>query len=283
MKRNSVLLVGCGDLGIRTGELLSARGWQVHALRRHPENLPAAFAPYRGDYTCPGDLDVAAELAPDFILATFTPAGRTPEGYRRGFAEAAANLLRGLGGHRPRLLVMASSTRVYAESSGGWVDESSPLDRDEPEANAIIEAEKLFLESPLPACIVRFGGIYGLPGGPLINRVRGGEICPPSPVRYSNRIHRDDAAGFLVHLFCTAAEGIPLAPIYTAVDDLPAPRHEVESWLARELGATAPLRETAAVGRAHRRCRNALLHASGYRLIHPDYRSGYRALIAGEC
>ncbi|MEZ5503010.1 MAG: hypothetical protein R3E50_10245 [Halioglobus sp.] len=203
--------------------------------------------------------------------------------------KAMGNLLAGLGEHRPRHIFMASSTRVFAEAQGGWVDEASALTADDPFALAIIAAEQQLLASAYDASIVRFAGIYGIPGGRLLSRIRRGELCPPEPVSYTNRIHREDCAGFLAHLLLAAAADKVLLPVYIGVDDRPAPRYEVETWLAREMGLAdqvagqpAPDEEPTRHNSAgHKRCRNLALHDSGYQLIYPDYKSGYRALLAG--
>jgi hypothetical protein len=113
-------------------------------------------------------------------------------------------------------------------------------------------------------------------------------LCPPLPVSYTNRIHRDDCAGFLAHLLLLAEAGAALETVYIGVDDQPAPRYEVESWLAARMGL--PERESTEPGSGdeptrhnsagHKRCSNRALRDSGYRLLHPDYRSGYADLLA---
>lgn len=288
MKSSSVLIVGCGDLGLRTGALLLPQGWSVAGVRRNTAKLPAAFAGHAANYTQPGSLDFIAELQPDFILATFNPADRSIAGYKAGFETAIKHLLSGLGQHRPRHIFMASSTRVFAESQGSWVDEGSALAVDDPWALAIIAAERQLLDSGHNASIVRFAGIYGIPGGRLLSRVRRGELCPPEPVSFTNRIHRDDCAGFLAHLLQRVNAGEVIEPVYIGVDNEPAPRYEVESWLAGELGVAEPVEGLPeSVGEptrhniaGHKRCRNSALRNSGYELIYPTYKSGYSALLA---
>lgn len=289
MKTSSALIVGCGDVGIRAGSLLLAHGWSVTGVRRNTARLPAAFAGHAANYTQSGSLDFMAQLQPDFVLATFNPADRSTTGYRAGFRTAMANLLSGLGSHRPRHILMASSTRVFAETQGGWVDENSALTTGDPWAQEIIAAERLLLDSGLPASVVRFAGIYGIPGGRLLSRIRRGELCPPEPVSYTNRIHRDDCAGFLAHLLQLAEAGKTLQPVYIGVDDLPAPRYEVETWLAREMGlddliAAQPalVEDPTRHNAGHKRCHNKALRESGYRLIYPDYQSGYGALLGSS-
>ncbi|MDX1735457.1 MAG: hypothetical protein R3228_13875 [Halioglobus sp.] len=289
MKSGTVLIVGCGDIGTRVGETLVGQGCRVVAVRRATDLLPAAFEAVAADYTEPGSLDFAADLQPDYVLAIFNPAGRSEAGYRRGFSGAMDNLLRGLDGHRPRHVLMSSSTRVFAERGGGWVDENSALTTDDAPALAIIDAEQALLRSGLPASVVRFAGIYGATGGRLLARIRRGELYPPEPLRYTNRIHRQDCSGFLLHLLGLARRGDTPAPVYIGVDNLPAPRHEVDAWLAAQLGvepATAPAAGDAVEGArgpaGHRRCRNNALRESGYALRYPDYRAGYAALLESE-
>lgn len=282
MKSNSVLFVGCGELGARAGRLLQRQGWQVGGVRRNISKLPAGFTGHGADYAVAGGLNFVEALQPDFVVTTFNPTERSVEGYVAGFLTATANLLSGLGGHKPRCILAASSTRVFAEQQGGWVDESSPLSTDDPRAQPMIEAERLLQASSIAASVVRFGGIYGAPGGRLLSRIARGELCPPAPAQYGNRMHRDDCAGFLAHLLCLSAAGKVLAPLYIGVDDQPVPRYEVESWLAREIGVEPQRLHVAPAVQAsggHKRCRNRALHDSGYELLYPDYRSGYRAVL----
>ncbi len=291
MKSNSILFVGCGDLACRAGSQLLDRGWQVSGLRRDTSRLPAGFRGFAGDYAVPGDLEFIAALQPDFIVATCNPSDRTVDGYRQGFTGAAKNLVAGLGRHRPRRILWVSSTRVYAEREGGWVDEASALAGDDPRAEAIIAAEKLLLDAFDMATVIRFAGIYGYPEGRLLERIRRGELCPRQPTRYSNRIHRDDCAGFICHLLGRGESGAVLAPIYNGVDDLPAAQYDVEAWLAAAMGVQlAPAQDAAkplegapeSFVSGHKRCSNHLLHASGYQLVYPDYRRGYGAVLAAR-
>ena len=285
MKNSSVLIVGCGDLGCRIGTSLAKRGCSVTGVRRNTQKLPVGITGRAADYTQLGSLEFAEQLQPDFVLAIFNPADRSVSGYKAGFRTAMSNLLSGLGQHRPKHILMTSSTRVFAEAEGGWVDEASNLTTTDEWALEIIAAERLLLDSGHSASIVRLAGVYGIPGGRLLSRIRRGELCPPQPVSYTNRIHRVDCAGFLVHLLELSDAGNTLESVYIGVDDLPAPRYEVETWLAGEMGlawdsdpvsSNEPTRHNTS---GHKRCRNAALRASGYKLRYPDYKSGYTDLI----
>jgi nucleoside-diphosphate-sugar epimerase len=96
---------------------------------------------------------------------------------------------------------------------------------------------------------------------------------------YTNRIHRDDAAGALAHL----AARPDAAPCYVGVDCEPATEADVLAWLAARLRVApsdaAPPPARARRARGSKRCRNALLLAAGYRFRYPTYREGYAALL----
>jgi nucleoside-diphosphate-sugar epimerase len=282
MKGVTVLFLGCGDLGIRAGRSLLGIGARVIGVRRSAGRLPVAFETVTADYTQPGSLAVLETLAPDYVVTAFKPSGRDEAGYRLGFLDAANNLVEGLGAHRPRRVLFVSSTRVFAEKAGGWVDEDSPLTTDDLPACRIIDAERALSAAGLAVTSVRCSGIYGDSHGRLLSRIATGQLCPAEPVSYSNRIHRDDAGDFLAHLVRRDDAGDALAPSYIASDDCPVPQHEVELWLAGEMGIDpASLRfDARRMVSGHKRCRNARLHASGYTLSYPDYRVGYGSVLA---
>lgn len=283
MKPNSLLIVGCGDLGARTGELLRSSGFDLGGVCRNTSRLPAGFTAYAADYCEMGSLAFLEEAAPDYLLLTLKPTEFSAQGYQRGFPQAMANVLSGLGAHQPKAIFMVSSTRVFAERDGGWVDEESPLAQEGYAAKAIIEAEEMLQNSGHSSCIVRFAGIYGDPEGRLITRLGRGEVCAQTPLKYSNRIHRDDCAGFIVHLL--ALGHADRQSIYIGVDSQPVPGHEVEQWLARKINPDAVLTEVDSVGMrslGHKRCSNRRMLESGYTMQYDGYQAGYGAVVAAR-
>lgn len=284
MKGKTVLFVGCGDLGMRAGQWLVEQNAKVAAVRRNPTHLPPGFQGYAADYTREGDLDFIADLKPDYVVTSFTPSQRNTLGYEQGFINSTQLLLRALQGSPVRQLVFVSSTRVYAEREGGWVDENSPLTQDDPGGEAIVRAESLLDAASFPCVRLRFGGIYGNPQGRLLQRISTGELCTQTPVSYSNRIHRIDAARVLVHCLQRAEAGAELARCYNGVDNLPAPQYEVEHWLAMQMGlAQESLRFTAKrMNAGHKRCRNTSLLSTGFEFKFADYRAGYAQVLANR-
>ena len=285
-----ILIAGCGDVGAALGQNLRAAGHEVWGLKRRPADLPAAIQPLVADLTDPGSLSrLPPEL--DYIVYSAAAAGFSEAQYRAAYSDGPRNLLAALRatGQQPQRLLFASSTSVYGQQQGEWVDEASPAVADGFSGRCIRAGEQALWDSPWPSVAVRFGGIYGPGRTRLIDSVREGTATRPTgaPV-YTNRIHRDDCARALQHLL----ELPDAEPLYVAVDDDPAPLDEVLSWLARQLGVPEPPlasqsplkpgageRDSAMRLRASKRCRNARLRASGFEFRYPSYREGYAALL----
>ena len=177
-----------------------------------------------------------------------------------------------------------STTGAYGDRQGAWVDEDSPTEPTHFSGVRMLEAERLVAAAG--GVSLRLGGIYGPGRTRLIDAVRAGRASiRPGPPHWTNRIHRDDAAGALRHLIERSLAGAALAPVYVGVDDEPADEAEVLRWLAARLGLPEPPVAPSAArppGRprgGNKRCRNARLRASGYAFAYPTFREGYGALI----
>ena len=275
-----VLIAGCGDVGTALGLMLCKAGCDVFGARRSARRLPAPLRPLSVDVTDRGAIERTIPAVDVVVYAV--AAGRRDEGaYRRAYVDGVSALLDVLEqrAEPPRRAFFVSSTSVYGERDGAWVDETAPLRPRGFAGESLVAGEQRMLESPIPATVVRFAGIYGPGRGWLIERARAGASCAGDPPRYTSRIHRDDCAGALAHLItCERVDDV-----YIGVDDAPVEECEVMEWLAARLGAPAPRRAVAGAAQGSgKRCSNARLRASGYRLRYPTYREGYAAVLAGE-
>lgn len=286
-----ILIAGCGDVGAALGRCLHADGHEVWGLKRHPADLPPEIRPLAADLTDPATL---AALPPtlDCVVYCAAAAGFSEAQYQAAYVAGVRNLLDALrqAGQQPKRLLFASSTSVYAQHQGEWVDEDSPAEADGFSGRCIRAGEQLMWDSGWPAIVVRFGGIYGPGRTRLIDSVRDGTAtCPADPPVYTNRIHRDDCARTLNHLLRLSDP----ERLYLAADNDPAPLDEVLRWLAVQLGAPEPprtlrpplkpgaetRRDPAARMRASKRCDNTRLRASGFEFLYSSYRDGYTALL----
>ena len=272
-----VLILGCGDIGTRVGLTLVDSGWRVAAARRQPECLPECFEPFEIDLTDPKRFEVFTALQPDYVVVTPTPQTYDSEGYRAGFLGVASTLAGQPWLTRCRRVIWISSTRVYRESDGNWIDEYSPLNVDEPQASAMIDAEAA-IRRAATATIIRPAGVYGDPEGMLMRRVLSG-VGGATDGQYGNRIHREDLARLIAHCLLRDASGHAVPPTLIAADYDTTPTHEIESWLALQLGVSLERAETSQRQAVNRRCQSALLRQIGFSLIYPTWREGYNAAL----
>jgi nucleoside-diphosphate-sugar epimerase len=277
-----ILLAGCGYVGAELARRLGREGHEVFALRRS-EAVPIDGVTWiRADLT---DVDALRALPARIELVCYSASagGGDDRAYRSAYVDGLRYLLAALDGHPVRRLLYTSSTGVYAQSNGEWVDEHSPAEPTHFSGKRLLEGEHLARQWRFPATVVRFAGIYGPGRTRLVESVRRREaVIPAGGPIYSNRIHRDDCAGVIHHLFfLSAAE-----PLYVASDEEPTDAATLYRWLAAKLGVEAPRVEPVPdaghrYGRSsNKRVRNARLLASGYRFRYPTYRDGYEALIA---
>ncbi|MFC0248178.1 NAD-dependent epimerase/dehydratase family protein [Citricoccus parietis] len=276
------LLVGCGALGTRLGERLTADGGEVFALRRTTAGLPAAFTALPVDLQAP----VRTVLpAVDAMVITLPPGGPVtgPAGGPAGGSASAGQpahddgylaSLRNLAAALPQVpprVVLVSSTRVLGGHTHGRplteLDAPAPVG---PRATTLLEGERLATEL-FDAVILRPAGIYG-PGREMLLR----KTLEGDPIQYArrtNRIHEDDLVRTL-HALLTSAEP---PRVLHAVDQAPAPLGEVITYVAHRLGVPPPptLEPAEASGTVLDGAR--LLDFLGS-LEHPTFQSGYGQL-----
>lgn len=198
---------------------------------------------------------------------------------------AAASRLRWVG--------YLSTTGVYGDTGGAWVDESSPLNPSSERSARRVEAERrwraLGERSGIPVHVFRLPGIYG-PGRSSIDALRAGRARRiDKPGQVFSRVHVADIARSLRASMARPNAGA----VYNVCDDEPAPSSEVVAFAADLLGVEppplVPLAEAglSPMGRSfyadNRRVRNDRIKRElGVALLYPTYREGLRACLAAE-
>lgn len=283
------LIVGCGFVGTALGRRLLDDGWDVWGVKRDPSELPPGITPVSADVSDARTLTGSILVEPHVVVYAVSADERTEDAYRLAYVDGLRTVMSVLleGGHLPDRLLYVSSTAVYGDHGGAWVDETTETEPGSFRGRVLLEGEALAASgggAGVPGASVRLGGIYGPGRTSLIGKVRRGEaLCPPDGPYYTNRIHRDDAAGILAHL---SESGLTrLHDAYLGVDRDPAAYCDVLRWIADQVGAPPP--GTGDDGsldrrkRANKRCRSDRIVESGYEFLYPSFRDGYGALLSG--
>ncbi|WP_460155289.1 SDR family oxidoreductase [Pseudomonas sp. S2_H10] len=285
MSAPTVLIAGCGDVGGRLATQLLAAGWEVHGLRRDVSRLPAGVIGVAGDLfnkECPATWPIGAV---DYLVYCAAATDHDEAGYRAAYVQGLEHVLEWLGdyGQVPNRLLFVSSSSVYGQQEGEWVDESSPAVAAGYSGRVMLEAEQLALKSGIPASVVRLTGIYGPGREWLLTQVRRGYRVVVEPPLYANRIHADDAAGLMACLLEADRRGVALDDVYIGVDDEPAALADVVGWLREYLGVTEWADNDSVRRTGSKRCSNARAKALGWKPTYPSFREGYAAILEGRC
>lgn len=258
-----LLIFGLGYTGSALAAHLASGAWRIAAVTRDGRDASIAFA----------DRDrVGFEIAhATHIVSTVAPEEADPILAAYG-AELAAT--RGWLGY-------LSSTGVYGDTGGAWVDESAPVGSGRRTARAAADAAW----RALGARVFRLPGIYGPGRSPLDRVAHGAAVRVDVPGQVFSRVHRDDIVAGVVAAFDAPAGA------YNLADDLPAPQSDVLAYACALLGLPVPplipLAEAGLSPQArafyaeNRRVANGKAkRVLGWRPRFPDYRLGLRALSA---
>ena len=276
---NTLLSLGHGYCAQALARLLIPQGWHVIGTTRDPARARTFAADGVEPLSWPQPSLAPVLARATHVLQSMAPGPEGDPVLARHAADLAAAPLAWVG--------YLSTTGVYGDHQGGWVDETTPLTPATARGQARVEAEAGWQALGLPLHIFRLAGIYGPGRGPF-EKVRNGtarRIVKPGQV--FSRIHVDDIAQVLAASITRPDPGA----IYNVCDDDPAPPEDVLAHAARLLGLPPPPEEDwqgaemTPMARSFyaesKRVRNdRIKHDLGIRLIHPDYRAGLAALLA---
>ena len=275
-----ILIVGAGDIGGHLAGELAAAGHEVWGMRRSDKPIADGVQLLQADVADTETLQNLPENLDVMLYCVASPVF-SKEGYHDYYYRGLRHILRALKDHKLKHNFFVSSSSVYHQMDGEWVDETSPTKPTSFAGKEMLAAEEALLKDKTPGTVVRFTGIYGPGRTRMIEQARHGGHCDPEPPVWTNRIHRDDCVGVLKLLVEKALAGDKLHDIYLATDDEPATLFDVLEWMKDRIGDVEPDHDVPeATRRANRRCSNKRIHELGYQLRYRNYREGYDQLLA---
>lgn len=279
----TLLSLGHGFSAQALASLLVKDGWRVIGTTRKPEKLDQLKAAGVEPLLWPCDLtDVLSEAT-----HVMTSAGPDAEGdpilrlVGEDIAKAAPNL---------QWVGYLSTTGVYGDHDGGWVDEGSDLDPATVRGQRRVKAERAWLDMPgLPVHVFRLAGIYGPGRGPFAKLRRGVAQRVIKKNQVFSRIHVEDIAQVLKASIDAPNPG----RVYNVCDDDPQPPEVVIEYAAELLGMEPPPAvsfeeaDMSPMARSFysdsKRVRNDRIKDElGVKLLYPDFKSALHAMLAAE-
>ena len=276
-----VAIVGCGYVGLALGSALCKRGHHVTGTTTTPGRMDELGAhgitPVLLQHSETDRLRAILQDC-DAVFLTYSP-GRGQSTYRDVYVAGATNLLKSMRGAAVKRLIYTSSTGVYAQQDGQWVDEQSPARPQSENGLALIEAENILLRAnsstnraanadrAVDVSVVRLSGIYG-PGRDISSRVQSlAGTTRHDGNAFVNLIHLEDIVAALTALLRCDHHGV-----LTLSDDCPMKRRELYDMIIAHRGL-APIewREEQA-GKLGKRIRNqAIKQLLNLSLSHPRF------------
>lgn len=268
-----VLIAGCGYVGSATGSAFQNAEWEVEGWTSSGGKVHSTYEVSAVDLTDAGAVKKAGG-AFDVVIHCGSSRGGHTEDYRRIYLDGARNLAAAFS---ESLLVFTSSTSVYAQQGGEWVDEESPAEPTTETAKILRETEEFVLERG--GIVVRLAGIYGPGRSALLRKFLAATATVDTVPRFLNHIHRDDVVSALLLLTQRAIErqltGSPF--IFNVSDDHPILQRDACEWLAAHFQKPLPpvsfAPGTRKRGNTNKRISSKKLQTLGWRPQFPTFQS----------
>ncbi len=277
----NVLIVGYGDLGSQVALQLAHEGLNVTGVRRNSNVIADhsdsnAVQIIAADVTKPESLETLNAVQPDIVVYCVAASGQTDAEYKSAYVDGLRNVMATQKNNTQlKHVFFVSSTRVYGQDTQALLDESVPALPADFGGLRLLEAEHLLQTLSCGTTVLRLSGIYGPGRLRMINLAKSPDNWPKQN-SWGNRIHRDDAAAFMVFLIKQVLAGNAVKNCFIVTDSSPVPQYEVLSWLARQLQVEEPAQLPVSGGK---RLSNKFMLETGFKLQYPDYKAGYRKLL----
>ena len=275
MNSHNILIIGQGDIGLPVTNKLAQDGLTVTGLARRDRQNYALSDDAK--FMQADALTLTTEQLQDFthIAIIVTPDDYSTSGYHNSYL-AINQHLAALADKLPTLerIVFISSTGVYGQDSGEWLDESTePVTPEREASQVILQAEQALQQGfDNKAIIIRPSGIYGRERLMRVRKAREPQKEPIAAGAWTNRIMDSDLVNIIAHVMTIE---LP-KPVYIATDYLPVTTFELTTWLCEQLGEVLPVLDDKNTAISGKRLHSNIPLAW---LTYPDWQIGYQDIL----
>ena len=275
MNTHNILIIGQGDIGLPVTNKLAQDGLTVTGLARRDRQNYALSDDAK--FMQADALTLTAEQLQDFthIAIIVTPDEYSTSGYHNSYL-AINQHLAALADKLPTLerIVFISSTAVYGQDNGEWIDEDTMLMLPEREASQVILQAEQVLQQGFDdkAIIIRPSGIYGRERLMRVRKAGEPQKEPIAAGAWTNRIMDSDLVTVITKVL-TIEEP---KPVYIATDYLPVTTFELTTWLCEQLGEVLPVLDDKNTAISGKRLHSNIPLAW---LTYPDWQIGYQDIL----
>ena len=275
MNSHNILIIGQGDIGLPVTNKLAQDGLNVTGLARRDRQNYALDD--KAKFMQADALTLTAEQLQEFtqIAIIVTPDEYSTSGYHNSYL-AINQHLAALADKLPNLerIVFISSTAIYGQDNGEWIDEDTmPMLPEREASQVILQAEQALQQSFADrAIIIRPSGIYGRERLMRVRKAKEPQKEPIAAGAWTNRIMDSDLVNIIAHVMTI---DLP-KPVYIATDYLPVTTFELTTWLCEQLGEALPVLDDKNTAISGKRLHSNIPLAW---LTYPDWQVGYEDIL----
>lgn len=273
-----ILIIGCGDIGGKVAKLLLEAGHTVTGIRTSNKPTHPQMTCIQADVTVSASLASLYDINPHIVIYCIAANAQTDESYRMHYVEGLRHVLNTqINNTQLQHVFFISSTRVYGQETEKLLDELTLAIPTDFGGERLLEAEQLLKTMVCGSTTIRLSGLYGRGRQYLLNLAKEPERWPQHN-KWTNRIHRHDAARLIAFLCEKVTVGAFVEDCYIGVDDMPALQYDVLTWLATQLNIKVPqMRLDEKV--SGKRLSNQRIRNAGFELKYANYQVGYSEIL----
>ena len=279
IKSLKVLIIGCGQLGFSIVKNADSDVFKLYGLSRSLRKSPTSIEMHQVDILKTEAIDVIKLINPEIIIYAVSADTQSIESYQDHYVVGLKKTYEAiLKLDHFKHLFFVSSTRVYGQKTTKILSELDIAEPSDYGGEALMEAETVARQLKDKATILRLSGIYGPNRKRMIQLAQSNPGNWPATNNWSNRIHEEDAARFIVFLMKRIMMNESIEPLYLVTDGVPTKQYDVLTWIRNRLQLTTDTIELPIL-ESGKQLQSVLLNQTGFVLKYPDFTYGYEAII----
>ncbi len=279
IKSLKVLIIGCGQLGFSIVNNADPDVFKLYGFSRSLRKSPASIEMHQVDILKTEAIDAIKLINPEIIIYAVSADTQSIESYQDHYVVGLKKTYEAiLELDHFKHLFFVSSTRVYGQKTTKILSELDIAEPSDYGGEALMEAETVARQLKDKATILRLSGIYGPNRKRMIQLAQSNPGNWPATNNWSNRIHEEDAARFIVFLMKRIMMNESIEPLYLVTDGVPTKQYDVLTWIRNRLQLTTDTIELPIL-ESGKQLQSVLLNQTGFVLKYPDFTYGYEAII----
>ncbi|SPL69205.1 NAD-dependent epimerase/dehydratase family protein [Acinetobacter stercoris] len=263
-----ILFIGYGKTSKRVAKQLFMLGHQITTISKTLKTDD--FAQHLIQDVQNLDLDQVAPI--DWVYILLSPSESTAKAYQQIYVDTVQPIVQALKKHPVQKIIVVSSTRVYGENAGEIINDDSAIQPNDEQGHLLLKMEQLWQAAyPDQNIIVRPTGIYGTSIVRMIKLAENTKCYPH--IHWSNRIHIDDLADFLVYLIHVEHS----EKSYIVSNNQPIPLHEMILWFQKWLVLPELIVEN--LNESGKQVFATNMLESGFVLKHKNWQETYKKML----